>query len=73
MEDYLEDNDEITDVEGNKLEVGDEVWYARKCVHTGKPELIKLKITKIDNEKCKVWMGKISTGYCFDQIIKIKC
>jgi hypothetical protein len=45
----------MKDIEGNELNVGDEVYYARKRDYHANGELIKTKITKIADEV--VYMG----------------
>ena len=64
-----------TDIEGNVLIVGDQVYYARKRNHTANGELVKCTVTKI---KASSWgeptvsLGKYQSTSPSTQLIKIK-
>ena len=61
----------VTDIEGNILNVGDEVYYARKQNSYANGELKKVTITKIVSE-FEVKMGRYTSTEPYKQLIKIK-
>lgn len=61
----------VVDIEGNELNVGDEVYYARKASYRARGELVKGKITKINIVDQVVQIGKFKATQPTMQIIKI--
>ncbi len=62
--------EEVLDIEGQVIEVGNIVYYARKRNHTANGELIKTKVTKINAGL--VWMGNYTSSDPKTQILVIK-
>lgn len=60
----------IKDIEGNILQVGDLVYYARKANYHAKGELVKCTITAIVNSEVR--MGKYTATNPDRQIVKVK-
>jgi hypothetical protein len=61
----------VTDIEGVELQLGDAVYYARKCDFHASGELVKTIITNI-SEKGYVKMGKYESRRPQNQLIKIR-
>jgi hypothetical protein len=62
--------EELLDIEGNVIEVGNVVYYARKRDYTANGELLKTTVTDIKNGK--VIMGKYVSTYPKTQILVVK-
>lgn len=61
--------DDVFDIHGKALAVGDQVYYARKRNGVGKGQLLMETITKID-AKGAVWMGSYKATTPHSQIAK---
>ena len=60
----------IKDIEGNILQVGDPVYYARKANYYANGELVKCEITAIKNGEVR--LGKYTATNPSRQLIKVK-
>ena len=60
----------VKDIEGNEINIGDTVYYARKRNYTANGELVKLKVTKIIGDT--VCMGQYKATEPNTQILKVK-
>ena len=59
------------DIEGNIINIGDTVYYARKRDYTANGELLKLEVTQI-TPNGNVKMGKYTSTESDTQILKAK-